>query len=67
MRDVTLTEFRARTHEAFGASRADHLVRSHHLAACGGRTADEAIDEGQPIKSVWLALCEEFDVSEQLR
>ena len=60
-------EFQARAVEAFGEVRADHLVRTHHLAACGGRTAREAIDEGQSVKSVWLALCDEFDVSEQLR
>jgi len=64
---VTLTEFQARTVEAFGEVRAAHLIRTHHLAACGGRTAHEAIDSGQSVKSVWLALCDEFDVSEQLR
>ena len=64
---MTLTEFQARTVEAFGAVRAAHLIRTHHLAACGGRTAHEAIDSGQSVKSVWLALCDEFDVSEQLR
>ena len=64
---MTLTEFRARTIEAFGELRADHLVRSHHLAVFGGRTADEAIDAGTPVKRVWLALCAEFDVPESLR
>ena len=64
---MTLTEFQARTIEAFGELRSDHLVRNHHLAACGGRTAHEAIDEGQSVKQVWWALCDEFDVSEQLR
>lgn len=59
---MTLTEFRERTAEAFGSVRAEHLVRSHHLAACGGRTAHDAIDAGVPVKRVWLALCEEFDV-----
>ena len=64
---MTLTEFQARTVEAFGELRADHLVRTHHLAACGGRTAQDAIDGGAPVKRVWLALCEEFDVPEQMR
>ncbi|KAA0919583.1 DUF3046 domain-containing protein [Dietzia sp. ANT_WB102] len=64
---MTLTEFRARTAEAFGDLRADHLIRSHHLAECGGRTAHEAIDAGLSVKQVWLALCVEFDVPEQLR
>lgn len=64
---MTLTEFRARTGEAFGDLRADHLVRSHHLAVFDGRTAHEAIDNGSSIKQVWLALCVEFDVPEELR
>ncbi|HMT48848.1 DUF3046 domain-containing protein [Dietzia sp. UBA5065] len=64
---MTLTEFRARTAEAFGDLRADHLVRSHHLATFGGRTASEAIDAGEPVKQVWLALCAEFEVPDALR
>lgn len=64
---MTLTEFRARTVEAFGGLRAEHLVRSHHLSEFGGRTADEAIDSGAPVKQVWLALCAEFEVPEALR
>lgn len=64
---MTLTEFRARAVAAFGDLRADHLVRSHHLAAFGGRTAHDAIDAGSPVKQVWLALCAEFDVPEELR
>ena len=61
---MTLTEFRARTVEAFGELRSDHLVRSHHLAACGGRTAHEAIESGESVKTVWLALCDEFEIPE---
>ncbi|MBB0967622.1 DUF3046 domain-containing protein [Dietzia aerolata] len=64
---MTLTEFHARAVEAFGELRADHLVRTHHLASCGGRTAHEAIDGGQSVKQVWLALCDEFEVSDRLR
>lgn len=59
---MTLTEFRARTAEVFGELRSDHLVRNHHLAACGGRTAHDAIKDGASVKQVWLALCDEFEV-----
>ena len=64
---MTLTEFQTRTVEAFGDLRADHLVRTHNLATFGGLTAHEAIDAGRSVKQVWLALCDEFEVSEQLR
>lgn len=66
-RAVTLTEFRMRTVEAFGDLRADHLVRTHHLAACGGRTAQQAIDAGLSVKRTWVALCDDFDVPESAR
>lgn len=64
---MTLTEFRARTAEVFGSLRSDHLVRTHHLAACGGRTAHVAIEAGESVKQVWLALCDEFEVPESQR
>lgn len=64
---MTLTEFQELSVEAFGGTRADHLVRSHHLTAFGGRTAEQAIDDGLPVKRVWLALCEDFDVDASLR
>ena len=64
---MTLTEFHSRAEEAFGRVRADYLVRSHHLAACGGRTAAQALEVGDDVKTVWLALCEEMDVPESLR
>ena len=64
---MTLTEFHARAGDAFGRMRAEYLVRSLHLAACGGRTAAEALEVGEDVKSVWLALCEEMDVPELLR
>lgn len=64
---MTLTEFRARTIEAFGDLRSEHLVRTHHLAACDGLTAQDAIGSGASVKHVWRALCDEFDVPDILR
>jgi len=64
---MTLTEFRERTTEVFGRVRGEYLVRGHHLRACDGLTAEEAVERGDDVKGVWLALCEEFDVPELSR
>jgi hypothetical protein len=32
------------------------------FAALDGRTAVDAIDAGVPVRKVWLAICEEYDV-----
>jgi len=42
--------------------RAQSLTRDHVFGTLGGRTAVEAIDAGVPVRKVWLAICEEYDV-----
>ena len=42
--------------------RAESLIRDHVFATLGGRTAVDAIDAGLPVRKVWLAICEEYDV-----
>ena len=46
----------------FGSARAESLARDHVFAALGGRSAVDAIDAGTPVRTVWLAVCEDFDV-----
>jgi len=42
--------------------RAQSVARDHVFAALGGRTALEALEAGLPVRRVWLAICEEYDV-----
>ena len=51
----------------FGSMRAESLVRDHVFAALGGRTALDAIEAGLPVRKVWLAICEEYDVPRKER
>ena len=51
----------------FGSMRAESLVRDHVFATLDGRTALEAIDAGLPVRKVWLAICEEYDVPKKER
>ena len=60
--DVRLQEFWSRLTDHFGSMRAESVARDHVFAALGGRTAVEAIDAGLPVRRVWLAICEEYDV-----
>ena len=45
--------------------RAQSVARDHVFAALGGRSAVDAIDAGLPVRKVWLAICEEYDVPRQ--
>jgi hypothetical protein len=64
---VRLQDFRFRMNEQFGSIRAESVVRDHVFSALGGRTALEAIDAGLPVRKVWLAICEEYDVPKKER
>ena len=59
---VRLQDFWARLREQFGSMRAESVARDHVFSSLGGRSAVEAIDAGVPVRRVWLAICEEFDV-----
>ena len=59
---VRLQEFWSRMSEQFGSMRAESVARDHVFSALGGRSAVEAIDAGVPVRKVWLAICEEYDV-----
>lgn len=59
---MRLQEFRSRLDGQFGAMRAQSVARDHVLTDLGGRTALDAIEAGVPVRKVWLAVCEAFDV-----
>jgi len=59
---VRLQEFWARLDGQFGSMRAQSVARDHVFGALGGRTAVQAIDAGLPVRKVWLAICEEYEV-----
>jgi hypothetical protein len=64
---VRLQEFWSRMREQFGSMRAESVARDHVFSSLGGRSAVEAIDAGEPVRTVWLAVCEEFDVPRKAR
>jgi hypothetical protein len=64
---VRLQDFWSRMNEQFGAARADTVARDHSFGALGGRTAVQAIDAGLPVRQVWLAVCDAYDVPRRER
>lgn len=42
--------------------RAQSLARDHVFAVLGGRSAVDVIEAGLPVRKIWLAVCEEYDV-----
>ena len=64
---VRLTEFRGLMQAQFGPLRAPSVSHDHVFGALQGRTADQAIADGEDPKLVWRAVCDDFDVSDSLR
>ncbi|GAB3198576.1 hypothetical protein GCM10027261_26360 [Geodermatophilus arenarius] len=59
---MRLQEFWSRLETQFGSMRAESVARDHVFSVLGGRSAVEAIEAGVPVRRVWLAICEEYDV-----
>jgi hypothetical protein len=59
---VRLSQFWTMIDEEFGPGQGRALVRDHVLAGLGHRTAAQAIEAGEPLRQVWLALCEDLAV-----
>lgn len=64
---MRLSEFRALMSDEFGAGYADTVARRHSIRDLGSRTAEEALADGVPPRTVWLALCDDMDVPEERR
>lgn len=56
------SEFWGLVEGEFGAAHGRLLVREQVLLELGGRTADEALAAGEPVRDVWLALARAMDV-----
>lgn len=64
---MRLTVFWDRMNSQFGENYAASVAKDHVLAGVGGRTVNQALADGEDVKAVWLAVCEAFDVPENLR
>jgi Protein of unknown function (DUF3046) len=64
---VRLQDFWSRMDSQFGSMRAQSVARDHVFSVLGGRSAVDAIEAGVPVRQVWRAICEEYDVPPKQR
>jgi hypothetical protein len=64
---VRLTTFWDQMGAQFGPVYARSVAKDYVLARLGGRTAEQALADGEDVALVWRAVCEAFEVPERLR
>ena len=64
---MRLTDFWERMEATFGAAYARSWADDQHLAALGGRTVNQALDDGEETRTVWRAVCAHAQVPADLR
>jgi hypothetical protein len=64
---VRLSEFWALVDDEFGRAHGRALTKDHVLFELGNRTAEQAIAEGEQLRTVWMVLCEAMDVPQERR
>ncbi|MGY5763839.1 DUF3046 domain-containing protein [Brachybacterium sp. DNPG3] len=61
------SEFAELADHVFGPALALAHRRDLVLEELGGLTADQALEHGRPVRSIWVALCDAMDVPESSR
>ena len=51
----------------FGENYAASVAKDYVLSGVGGRTVEQALADGEDVRVIWQAVCEAFDVPENLR
>ena len=64
---MRLTEFWVRMREQFGDSYAESVAKDFVLSGLGGRTVTRALADGEDVKVIWRAVCDQFNVPARLR
>jgi hypothetical protein len=57
-----LSDFWDRMQAQFGTGYAESVARDYVLPQLHGRTVEQALEAGVDAKTVWRAVCEEFEV-----
>lgn len=62
MAGMRLSEFWRLVGDEFGETSGRHLTATMSLTELGSRTADQALEDGEDPRRVWMALCGMKDV-----
>jgi hypothetical protein len=61
------TEFWERMRTQFGDVYAQSVAKDYVFAGLGDRTVERALADGEDVKAGWRAVCDTFNVPENLR
>ena len=64
---MRLTVFWQKMRGQFGDTYAASVAKDYVLTDLGGRTVDQALAAGVEPKTIWRAVCEAFEIPEELR
>lgn len=64
---MRLAEFWEQMNRQFGPAYAESVARDHVCSQLDGRTAAQAVEDGEPIRNVWLAICADFELPPRVR
>lgn len=64
---MRITVLRQRMAEEFGTVRSDHLSEDYVFSGLGGRTVNQAIEDGLAAPQIWREVCETFGVPDGRR
>jgi hypothetical protein len=64
---VRLTAFWEQMRAQFGDAYAESVAKDHVIGALGGRTVNQALADGEDVKTVWRGVCEAFHLPERVR
>lgn len=53
--------------QQFGDVYAQSVAKDYVMAELGGRTVEQALADGEAVRTVWRAVCANFEVPERLR
>jgi len=59
---VRVTDFWDRMESRFGSAYAVSVARDQVIGRLGNRTPQQALEAGEDVREVWLAVCEHFEV-----
>ncbi|HET6909439.1 MAG TPA: DUF3046 domain-containing protein [Mycobacteriales bacterium] len=59
---MRVTDFWDRMESRFGPAYAASVARDQVIGRLGNRTPQQALEAGEDVREVWLAVCEHFEV-----
>jgi hypothetical protein len=64
---VRLTAFWERMRAQFGDAYAESVAKDHVIGALGSRTVNQALADGEDVKTVWRGVCDAFRLPDGVR